>query len=112
MAGRIIFTTSKSMVGVGLPRKGSRTTADVTLATPNGQSKTGKYGWDDIRLMQEAGTLPAGSKVSTTVVEDTQPCGPQTRTRTYTAPFERADRESDYRIAWEFFENQTKKRVH
>jgi hypothetical protein len=100
LAGRIVFTNSKGLVGVGLPRKGSRTTADVTFTTPDGRSKTGKYGWDDIHAMQEAGTLPAGSTVTTTVLDDTQPGGPQTRTRSYTAPFALASREADYRIAW------------
>ena len=33
MAGRIIFTISKGLVGVGLPRKGSRNTQDVTFTT-------------------------------------------------------------------------------
>ena len=73
------------------------------ITTPDGRSKTGKYGWDDIRQMQEAGTLPAGSTVTTTVQDDTQPGGPQTRTRQYTDPFALASREADYRIAWEFF---------
>ena len=107
MAGRIIFTISKGLVGVGLPRKGSRTTPDVTYTTPDGHSKTGKFGWDDLRQMQEAGTLPAGSTVTTTVIDDTQPGGPQSRTRTYTAPFALASREADYRVAWSFFETAT-----
>jgi hypothetical protein len=103
MAGRIVFTNSKGLVGVGLPRKGSRTTADVTYTTPDGRSRTGKFGWEDLRQMQEAGTLLAGSIVITTVIDDTQLGGPQTRTRTYTAPFAPASREADYRIAWKFF---------
>ena len=103
MNGRIIFTNSKGLVGVGLPRKGGRSTADVTITYPDGRSKTAKLGWDDIRQMQEAGSLPAGSTVTTTVQDDTQPGGLQTRTRTYTAPFALASREADYRIAWEFF---------
>jgi hypothetical protein len=94
------------LVGVGLPRKGSRSTSDVTWATPGGKTKTGKFGWDDIRDMQEAGTLPAGSTVPTTILDDTQPGGPRTRTITYTAPFARANHEEDYRIAWEFFKSQ------
>jgi len=107
MAGRIIFTNSKGLVGVGLPRKGSRTTTDVTYTTPDGYSKTGKYGWDDIRAMQESGTLPAGSTVTTTVEDDTQPNGDKAaRSRSYTAPFALASREADYRIAWGFFANQ------
>ena len=32
--GRIVFTASKGLVGVGLPRKGSRTTAYVTVRAP------------------------------------------------------------------------------
>jgi len=107
MAGRIIFTNSKGLVGVGLVRNGSRATADVTYTIPDGISKTGKFGWDDIRQMQEAGTLPDGSTVTTTVIDDTQPGGPKTRAVTYTAPFSLASREADYRIAWAFFENQT-----
>jgi hypothetical protein len=107
MAGHIIFTNSKGLVGVGLPRKGSRTTADITFTTTDGRTKTGKYGWDDIRQMQDDGTLPADSTVTTTVQDDTQPGGPQTRTRSYTAPFALANREVDYRIAWAFFADQT-----
>ncbi|MCX7175437.1 MAG: class I SAM-dependent DNA methyltransferase [Proteobacteria bacterium] len=106
MAGRIIFTISKGLVGVGLPRKGSRSTADVTFTTPDGRSKTGKFGWDDLRHLQDAGNLPAGSTVTTTVIDDTQPGGPQTRIRSYTAPFALASREADYRIAWAFFEQE------
>ena len=107
MAGRIIFTNSKGLVGVGLPRNGSRTTADVTYTTPDGRSKTGKLGWDDIRQMQEAGTFPDGGTVTTTVIDDTQPGGPKARAVNYTAPFALASREEDYRIAWAFFENKT-----
>jgi hypothetical protein len=106
MAGRIIFTISKGLPGVGLSRNGSRSTADVTYTAPDGRSKTGKFGWDDLRQMQEVGTLPAGSIVSTTVIDDTQSGGPQTHTRSYTAPFALASREADYRIAWEFFADQ------
>ncbi|MFH1872618.1 MAG: class I SAM-dependent DNA methyltransferase [Pseudomonadota bacterium] len=103
IAGRIIFTNSKGLVGVGLPRKAGKKDPDVTLATPDGKTKTGKFGWDDLRQMQKAGTLPAGSIVTTTVIDDTQPGGPQTRTRTYTAPFVLANREADYQVAWAFF---------
>ena len=105
--GRIVFTCNVGISGVGLPRKGSRTTVDVTYSTPDGRSKTGKFGWDDLHAMQEARTLPVGSTVTTTVIDDTQPGGPKTRTRTYTAPFALANREADYRIAWTFFAEQS-----
>jgi hypothetical protein len=104
ITGRIIFTNNRNLVGVGLPRKGGRTATDLTWTTPNGHSKTGKFGWEDILQMQEAGKLPAGSTVTTTVLDDTQPGGPRTRTITYKAPFALASREDDYRIAWEFFQ--------
>ena len=107
MAGRIVFTNSKGLVGVeACRRKGSRSTADVSYTLPDGHSKSGKFGWDDIHAMQETDTMPAGSTVTTTVIDDTQPGGPQTRTRTYTAPFALASREADYRIAWDFFAKQ------
>jgi hypothetical protein len=112
MAGRIIFTVSKGLVGVGLPRKGSRSTPDVTVTTPDGRHKTGKFGWDDIRRMQEAGNLPTSSTVTTTVQDDTQPGGPQTRTRQYTTSFALANREADYRIAWDFFQSGAAATTH
>jgi hypothetical protein len=112
MAGRIIFTCNIGLSGVGLPRKASRNVPDVTFTTPDGRSRTGKYGWDDIRQMQEAGTLPAGSTVTATMQDDTQPGGPQTCTRQYIAPFALASRETDYRIAWVFFQSNVPATAH
>lgn len=34
----------------------------------------------------------------------TLPGGPRQATRTFKAPFSRASREDDYRVAWAFFE--------
>jgi hypothetical protein len=55
MAGRIIFTISKGLVGVGLPRKSSGNTPDVTVTTPDGRSKIGKV------AMAPSCTLPPTS---------------------------------------------------
>ena len=85
--GRIVFTSSKGLAGVGFPRKGSG----------RGPSRTN--GWEDICDMT-SGT------VSRTIVDDTLPGGPIERTITYEAPFDRCDRVGDYRIAWEFFEKE------
>lgn len=82
--GRIIFTPSKGLVGVGLPRK-----AQKNNSTP---------GWEDVR------ELPAGHAVSKTFIDDTLPGGPVQRTIDYRAPFVRPDREQDYRVAWDFFQ--------
>ena len=84
--GRIVFTSSKGLTGVGFPRKG----------TGRGPNKT--TGWEDIAVMS-SGT------VSRTIVDDTLPGGPVERTITYEAPFDRCDRVEDYRVAWEFFSN-------
>jgi hypothetical protein len=105
MAGRIIFTNSKGLVGVGLPRKVDRQEAQVTITYPNGTQITGAYGWDYIRQLQEQGSLPEGTIVSQTVRNDTLPTGPFQQERRYIAPFTLASREDDYRLAWEFFES-------
>ena len=72
--GRIVFTCSKGLPGVGLTR------------TEWNEAKGRKLG-----------------SVSKTITDDTLPGGPRERTITYEAPFDRCDREEDYRIAWEAF---------
>jgi hypothetical protein len=80
--GRIIFTVSKGLTGVGLPRNAA---------------KKGKYpvcpGWEDVKDMQ-SGTI------SKTFMDDTLPGGPVERTIEYVAPFSKKNREEDYRVAW------------
>ncbi|MBI4783033.1 MAG: class I SAM-dependent DNA methyltransferase [Oscillatoriophycideae cyanobacterium NC_groundwater_1537_Pr4_S-0.65um_50_18] len=83
--GRIVFTTSKGLVGVGLPRKGN--------------AKQAIIGWEDVKDMTE-GT------VEVTITDDTQPGGEIQRTIVYQAPFEKCDRVTDYRTAWAFFEHK------
>ena len=85
--GRIIFSCSKGLPGVGFPRK---------------KTKTELIGWEDIKEMK-AGT------VERTILDDTQPGGPVERTITYEAPFDRCDREKDYEEVWANFENRFKK---
>ena len=82
--GRIVFTVSKGLVGVGFPRK----------AKP----KQGEpLGWEDIKDMK-TGT------VERTIIDDTMPGGPIERTIIYEAPFTLCNREEDYQIAWKEFE--------
>jgi hypothetical protein len=85
--GRIVFTASKGLTGVGFPRKGSGRGANKTT------------GWEDIQDMT-SGT------VSRTITDDTLPGGPIERTITYEAPFDRCDRVEDYKTAWAFFEKE------
>lgn len=99
--GRIVFTPSKGLVGVGLPRK-SRA-ADLNNGISYGlhtatDSRTGlALGWEDVRDLQ------AGETVTHTFQDDTLPGGPVERTVTYVAPFFKPDREEDYARAWRVF---------
>ena len=99
--GRIVFTNSKGLVGVGLPRKAGRRDPQCKITTPDGNSREGQFGWEDVK------DLPDGTLVQQWVLDDTLPSGPYEKERRWIAPFDRADREEDYRIAWEFFSNNT-----
>ncbi|WP_341326442.1 hypothetical protein [Methylotuvimicrobium sp. KM2] len=99
--GRIVFTPSKGLVGVGLPRKARK--SDLNEGIRYGNQSDDRHeqnialGWEDIADMQSG-------QVTKTFLDDTLPGGPTERTITYTAPFFKPNREEDYRIAWEFFE--------
>jgi hypothetical protein len=81
MNGRIVFTNSKGLSGVGFPRKGK------------GRGANRELGWEDIQ------TMTSGT-VSRTIVDGTLPGGPVERTITYQAPWMRCDRVEDYRVGW------------
>jgi hypothetical protein len=46
------------------------------------------------------------------VTDDTLPGGPRHVERRYEAPFALANREQDYKIAWEFFESNCLSKAH
>lgn len=77
--GRIVFTTNRSLTGVGFERK---------------EWENGIKG------------ATAGKKFYRTIMDDTMPGGPVERTIEYVAPFDRCDREQDYETAWKFFEEK------
>ena len=104
MTGRIAFTISKGLVGVGLPRKGSRTSPKTKITTPDGKTRPGNHGWEDL-YKDDKWLVPDGTVVTMEVTDDTLPGGPRQVIRTFKAPFARASREDDYRVAWAFFEN-------
>lgn len=101
--GRIIFTPSKGLVDVGLPRTARR--ADLTNGisySVNSAQRTESgiaLGWNDIQH------LTTGDTVEKTYTDTTQATGPVQRTLIYEAPFFKPNREEDYAIAWTFFEN-------
>lgn len=99
--GRIVFTPSKGLVGVGLPRKARK--SDLQEGTRYGIQSDDRneqdiaLGWDDIADMQSG-------QVTKTFLDDTLPGGPTERAITYTTPFFKPNREEDYRIAWSYFD--------
>ena len=92
--GRIVFTASKGLPGVGLPRNAIRGDGSYSLDTPTHQDTNIALGWEDVRHI-ETGTIRRR------VTDNTQPVGPFRRWIEYVAPFTRPDREQDYRAAWE-----------
>lgn len=107
--GRIVFTASKGLVGVGLPRKANRKDPECTVITPDGIRQPRRLGWEDIqpKPMPDGGLhpqVPDGTVIERPITDTTQPGGPIDRTIRYVAPFTLADREADYRVAWMHFE--------
>lgn len=98
--GRIVFTNSKGLVGVGLPRTAKPGDRNCTLEHPNGRSESKRIGWADVK------NAPAGTVIRRPILDDTQPGGPVERVIEYVAPFTLADREQDYRVAWAHFESR------
>lgn len=104
--GRIVFTASKGLVGVGLPRKAGKRDAECTLISPEGNSTRKRIGWEDLQPKDGIAKVPDGTRIQRSVLDDTLPNGPIERVIEYVAPFGLANREADYRVAWAFFENQ------
>ncbi len=77
MHGRIVFTISKGLVGVGLPRKGGRNTPRTRISTAKGKAREGNFGWEDLGPQAPDGTI-----VTQWVTDDTLPGGSRTVERT------------------------------
>ena len=97
--GRIIFTVSRGLVGVGLPR--TKKTGDTVygIHTADRDEDGIALGWEDVRNLKRG-------VVTRTIMDDTLPGGPFERTIEYHAPFDRCDREEDYATAWAAFEQR------
>jgi hypothetical protein len=128
-AGRIVFTVSKGLVGVGLPRKANRNDTPCQIKTPppdiknrwldwcaeqvspkNGQfvidtsdwdSESVTLGWEDIQTLDCA-------IIERTILDDTVPNGPIERLIQYVTPFDLCSREQDYQTVWQHFEQHLK----
>lgn len=98
--GRIVFTPSKGLSGIGLPRKARKADLnnDISYVIESDElNEQGiALGWEDIKDLQNG-------SVSKTFIDDTLPGGPREKTITYQAPFFVPNREEDYKVAWEIF---------
>ncbi|MEO1827887.1 MAG: hypothetical protein ABGX82_03575 [Pseudomonas sp.] len=103
--GRIVFTPSKGLIGVGLPRKANKKDLDAgthyTIDSPERTEHNIALGWEDVQHLQQ-GT------VRKTHQDDTLPNGPWETTTEYHAPFFKPNREEDYRVAWAAFKDNEK----
>jgi len=107
--GRIVFTPSKGLVGVGLPRKARVSDAQVKIEFPDGRIENKSLGWEDISPSDSGKpTIPDGTKIHRQIIDETLPGGPRDKTITYQAPFYLPDREEDYRVAWKVFSERFK----
>jgi len=104
--GRIVFTASKGLVGVGLPRKAGARDADCEIIAPDGKTTKRRLGWEDVQPRDGQPRVPDGTRIRRTISDDTLPGGPKQRVIEYVAPFALADREADYRLAWVEFERR------
>ena len=91
--GRIVFTTSKGLPDVGLPRKAVKGDTYYSLRTPEFHRIDTALGWEDVSHLSEGVVIRR-------IVDDTMPGGPMDRVIEYHAPFDRCDREHDYVMAW------------
>ena len=94
--GRIVFTASKGIPGVGLPRKPLRGDTSYSLSTPTRQATGLALGWKDVSAL-------ASGIIGRRVLDQTGPGRPITRTIEYVAPFGAGDRERAYAVAWAVF---------
>ena len=80
--GRIVFTNSRGLTGVGLPR-----------TTKKGDPQPC---WKDVQHMSMDAGYAGRDTVTQVVEDDTLPGGPREKTIHYQAPWIRCDRERDY----------------
>lgn len=128
--GRIVFTCSKGLPGVGLDRPDWEKETDLRKLTRKGLKIDGL----DPAEFTTVKAMPRGTvtrRVTDDTIQDyrfaygtfikdgvayTCPCpdhptpieGPVERDIVYVAPFDRCDREEDYRTAWKVFEERFK----
>ena len=97
--GRIVFTASKGLPAVGLPRTAIPGDTSYTLRAAGPPLTAAALGFTDVRGLAEI-------VIARRTPEDTLPGHPADRQIRYHAPFRQCDREEDYRTAWHHFFNR------
>ena len=97
--GRVVFTASKGLPGIGLPRSAVKGDTAYSLRASRYTRTDTAIGWEDVRGHSEG-------IVTRRITDDTLPGGPPERQIQYHAPFDRCDREHDYRAAWTAFRSR------
>ena len=98
--GRIVFTASVGLPNIGVRRNAVRGETAYCILTPGVEQTDTALGWEDIRSQVDG-------VIVRRLTDDTLPGGPVERRIEYQAPFDRCDREEDYRAAWHAFEGWT-----
>ena len=91
--GRIVFTPSKGLPGVGLPRKAIKGDTNYTLTTPDGTKTQLAIGWEHVPKSERT--------ILKTVIDRTQPRGPTSRDTYHLPPFDCPSRDQDFRRSWQ-----------
>ena len=92
--GRIVFTPSKGLPGVGLPRKAIKASPDFFAPTTSHRSQDGRaLGWANVGALQSSDQSRQGAFHGAMT-------GEAAHDPVYSSPFRLAHRESDYSTAW------------
>ena len=93
--GRIVFTPSKGLPGVGLRRKALKGDTSYTLATPSVMHGL-SLGWEDVRDLRDGSITHRVSDGAATATA----AEPLEHEAVYRPPFNRCAREADYERVW------------
>ena len=90
--GRIVFTPSKGLLGVGLPRKAVKGDTSYSLTTPESTKEGIVLGWEDVQDLTEGSLTRAAERCTEDAIAPTS-----TLEVVYRAPFIQPSRAHDYR---------------
>lgn len=103
--GKIVFTSSKGLSGVGFSR------TEWNQLTEETRDKNGRIIWIPVGANNHSPNSDDSDAemptLTRTVTDDILPGGPYEKTIEYVPPFDRCDREEDYEIVWAEFKRRS-----